>query len=101
MDSTEFSQLSITKISLSDRRDSDQHQIVLLYIFNLGIQTVQVSCLRIISERSEPSSRIFLNGEQPYPWELLHPQDKMSRHRGAELRRRSGRLGGTSLLSPE
>ncbi len=52
------------------------------------------------SPRSEPSSRIFLNGEQPYPWELLHPQDKMSRHRGAELCRRYGRLGTTSLLSP-
>ena len=30
---------------------------------------------------------------------FLHPQDKMSRHRGAELRRRSGRLGGTSLFN--
>ena len=53
------------------------------------------------SERSEPSSRIFLIGEQPNPWKLLHLQDKMSRHRGAEHRRRYGRLGGTSLLSPE
>ncbi len=53
------------------------------------------------SKRSEPSSRITLNGEQPYPWELLHPRDVMSRHRGAELRRRYGRLGATSLLSPE
>ena len=52
------------------------------------------------SERSEPSSRTFLIGEQPNPWELLHPQDKMSRHRGAEHRRRFGLLGGTSLLSP-
>ena len=51
--------------------------------------------------RSEPSSRNTLNGEQPYPWELLHPRDVLSRHRGAEHRRRSGRLGGTSLLSPE
>ena len=53
-----------------------------------------------VSRRSEPSSRDFLIGEQPNPWELLHPQDKSSRHRGAELRRRSERLGGTSLLSP-
>ncbi len=51
--------------------------------------------------RFEPSSRIFLIGEQPNPWELLHPQDKMSRHRGAELRRRYELLGGTSLLSLE
>ena len=55
---------------------------------------------RPVSRRSEPSSRIFLIGEQPNPWDLLQPQDKMSRHRGAELRRRYGRLGGTSLLSP-
>src|SRR3989344_5066414 len=33
------------------------------------------------AQESLPSSRIFLNGEQPYPWELLHPRDKMSRHR--------------------
>ncbi len=53
------------------------------------------------SVRFEPSSRIILIGEQPNPWDLLQPQDMMSRHRGAELRRRYGRLGGTSLLSPE
>ena len=53
------------------------------------------------SSRSEPSSRTFLNGEQPYPWDLLQPRDKVSRHRGAELRRRYELLGGTSLLSPE
>ena len=51
------------------------------------------------SERSKPSSRIFLIGEQPNPWDLLQPQDKMSRHRGAEPCRRYGRLGTTSLLS--
>ena len=38
-------------------------------------------------------------GEQPNPWKLLHLQDKVSRHRGAELRRRCGRLGGTSLFN--
>ena len=55
---------------------------------------------RTVSRRSEPSSRTTLIGEQPNPWDLLQPQDKMSRHRGAEHRRRYGRLGGTSLLSP-
>ncbi len=55
---------------------------------------------RTVSRRSEPSSRTALTGEQPDPWDLLQPQDAMSRHRGAELRRRYGRLGGTSLLSP-
>ncbi len=53
-----------------------------------------------VAERFEPSSRTFLIGEQPNAWELLHPRAKVSRHRGAELRRRYGRLGGTSLLSP-
>ena len=54
-----------------------------------------------VSRRSEPSSRTSLNGEQPYPWDLLQPQDEMSRHRGAKLRRRCELLGGISLLSPE
>jgi len=54
----------------------------------------------LFPERFEPSSRNFLIGEQPNPWDLLQPQDKLSRHRGAELRRRYGLLGGTSLLSP-
>src|SRR6201987_4818992 len=54
-----------------------------------------------VSRRSEPSSRTSLNGEQPYPWDLLQPQDEMSRHRGAKLRRRCELLDGISLLSPE
>src|SRR5580658_1057456 len=36
---------------------------------------------RPVSRRSEPSSRTAFIGEQPNPWELLHPQDAMSRHR--------------------
>src|SRR5207344_3505993 len=56
---------------------------------------------RPVSRRSEPSSRTTFIGEQPNPWELLHPQDVMSRHRGAKPRRRYGRSGGISLLSPE
>ncbi|MFM1838566.1 MAG: hypothetical protein RLZZ327_1440 [Actinomycetota bacterium] len=56
---------------------------------------------RTVSRRSEPSSRTALNGEQPYPWDLLQPQDAMSRHRGAKPRRRYGLLGAISLLSPE
>ena len=40
---------------------------------------------RTVSRRSKPSSRTTLNGEQPYPWDLLQPQDVMSRHRGAKL----------------
>jgi hypothetical protein len=55
---------------------------------------------RPVSRRSEPSSRTLLTGEQPDPWDLIQPQDRMSRHRGAELRRRCELLDGTSLLSP-
>ena len=56
---------------------------------------------RPVSRRSEPSSRTTFIGEQPNPWELLHPQDVMSRHRGAKPHRRYGRSDAISLLSPE
>ena len=55
---------------------------------------------RTVLRRSEPSSRATLIGEQPNPWDLLQPQDVMSRHRGAKRRRRYGLLGVISLLSP-
>ena len=54
-----------------------------------------------VSRRFEPSSRTTLMGEQPNPWDLLQPQDVMSRHRGAKPPRRYELLGGISLLSPE
>jgi len=47
------------------------------------------------------SSRTALIGEQPNPWDLLQPQDAMSRHRGAKRLRRYGLLAIISLLSPE
>src|SRR5690606_26500667 len=50
--------------------------------------------------RYEPSSRTTLIGEQPNPWDLLQPQDVMSRHRGAKRFRRYELLGIISLLSP-
>ena len=56
---------------------------------------------RTVSRRSKPSSRATLIGEQPNPWELLHPQDVMGRHRGAKRLRRYERSGVISLLSPE
>ena len=56
---------------------------------------------RTVLRRSEPSSRTTLTGEQPDPWELLHPQDVMSRHRGAKPCRRYELSGKISLLSPE
>ena len=55
---------------------------------------------RTVSRRSKPSSRTTLIGEQPNPWDLLQPQDVMSRHRGAKRLRRYGLLGVISLLSP-
>ena len=55
---------------------------------------------RTVSRRSEPSSRAALIDEQPNPWDLLQPQDAMSRHRGAKPPRRCGLLGEISLLSP-
>src|SRR5262252_9006234 len=56
---------------------------------------------RPVSRRSEPSSRTAFIGEQPNPWDLLQPQDAMSRHRGAKPPRRYELLGEISLLSPE
>src|SRR6266853_992120 len=56
---------------------------------------------RTVSRRSKPSSRTALMGEQPNPWDLLQPQDAMSRHRGSKPPRRCELLGEISLLSPE
>ena len=69
------------------------------YLFNSRTPTPDRD--RPGSRRSEPSSRTTLIGEQPNPWDLLQPQDVMSRHRGAKQLRRYGRLGAISLLSPE
>ena len=54
-----------------------------------------------VLRRFEPSSRTALIGEQPNPWDLLRPQDAMSRHRGAKPRRRCELSAAISLLSPE
>ena len=66
----------------------------------LKIRTPTADRDRTVSRRSKPSSRTTLIGEQPNPWDLLQPQDVMSRHRGAKHRRRYELLGGISLLSP-
>src|ERR1700749_1150418 len=55
---------------------------------------------RTVSRRSKPSSRTALMGDHPTPWDLPHPQDATSRHRGAKPCRRYGLLGKISLLSP-
>ncbi len=66
----------------------------------LKFSTPTIDRDRTVSRRSEPSSRATLMGEQPNPWELLHPQDVTSRHRGAKPPRRFELLGEISLLSP-
>src|SRR5213079_3396240 len=67
----------------------------------LNIPTRTADRDRTVSRRSKPSSRTALMGEQPNPWDLLQPQDAMSRHRGAKPCRRYELLGKISLLSPE
>ena len=66
----------------------------------LNSPTITADRDQTVSRRFEPSSRTTLIGEQPNPWDLLQPQDVMSRHRGAKRRRRYGLLGVISLLSP-
>ena len=80
---------------------SVQHGPLVLVSEPRKFHTPTIDRDRTVSRRSEPSSRTALNGEQPYPWDRLQPQDEMSRHRGAKHRRRYELLGGISLLSPE
>src|ERR1700685_2031688 len=67
----------------------------------LKLRTPTADRDQTVSRRFEPSSRTTLISEQPNPWDLLQPQDVMSRHRGAKQRRCYGRLGAISLLSLE
>ena len=67
----------------------------------LKIPTPATDRDQTVSRRSEPSSRTILTGEQPDPWDLLQPQDMMSRHRGAKLGCRYELSSAISLLSPE
>ena len=48
-----------------------------MYTHTLPLYSGRTQC----NLRSEPSSRTSLTGEQPDPWDLLQPQDEMSRHR--------------------
>ncbi len=67
---------------------------------SLNTPTPTTDTDRTVSRRSEPSSCTALTGEQPDPWDLLQPQDAISRHRGAKPRRRCELSGAISLLSP-
>jgi hypothetical protein len=72
---------------------------LVLRLKSLKFPTPTVDKDRTVSRRSEPSSRTALTGEQPDPWDLLQPQDAMSRHRGAKPGRRCELLVPISLLS--
>ena len=74
---------------------------LVLEVVSLKTSTPATDRDQPVSRRSEPSSRILLIGEQPNPWKVLPLQDRIGRHRGAELLRLCGLLGATSLLSPE
>jgi hypothetical protein len=67
---------------------------------SLNTPTPTTDTDRTVSRRSEPSSCTTLTGEQPDPWDLLQPQDVISRHRGAKPPRRCELLEAISLLSP-
>src|SRR3978361_1672765 len=54
---------------------------------------------RTVSRRSKPSSRTTLIGEQPTPWDLLQPQEVMSRPPGDKPPRPCGRSGGGTQSS--
>src|SRR5213080_4192990 len=73
---------------------------LVLGVAPLKLPTPTVDRDQTVSRRFKPSSRTTLNGEQPYPWDRLQPQDVMSRHRGAKPPRRYELLGEISLLSP-
>ena len=94
-----YSAMLLAKQQIDQR--SVQHGPLVLVSDPLKFPAPTTDRDRTVSRRSEPSSRATLMGEQPNPWDLLQPQDVMSRHRGAKQRRRYGRLGAISLLSPE
>src|SRR6218665_2938766 len=66
----------------------------------LNIPTPTADRDRTVSRRSKPSSRTTLNGEQPYPWDLLQPHHLITQHPGAKQCLRYGLLAIISLLSP-
>ena len=83
-----------------DHQGHVQPNPLVLRLTPLKLATTTADRDRPGSRRSEPSSRTTLIGEQPNPWDRLQSQDVMGRHRGAKPRRRYGRSGAISLLSP-
>src|SRR5574337_1277936 len=84
---------------LVDQRSSPSGPLVLRRV-PLKSPTPAADMDQPVLRRFKPSSRTSLTGEQTDPWDLLQPQDEVSRHRGAEPPRRCGLSGETSLLSP-
>ena len=86
-----------------DNRYTSGQSVPVLFVLGtapLNTPTPTTDTDRTVSRRSEPSSCTALTGEQPDPWDLLQPQDAISRHRGAKPPRRCELSGAISLLSP-
>ena len=64
------------------------HNPLVLVVGSFNTLTSTPDMDQTVSQRFEPSSRTTLMGEQPNPWDVLPPQDVMSRHRGAKPRSR-------------
>ena len=82
-------------IAVAEDPRSSQH--LARFVLGLGLPSSQLQARverlcerqqlnsRTVSQRSEPSSRTALMGEQPNPWEVLPPQDATSRHRAISV----------------
>src|SRR3990172_2986402 len=68
--------------------------------FPSGVKTPPRKSNTPVSRRCKPSSRSLLMGEQPHPWQLLHRQDRKSRHRSSKPPGRYELLLATTQLSP-
>ena len=78
------------------------HRLILLSPLVLEVTPRAMNIVdrdQTVSRRSQPSSRTILIGEQPNPWNVVHLQDMMSRHRGAKQAHRYELVAPISLLS--
>jgi len=103
-----FQRLSVTDVSYSAVRLAAQ-QIhrwsarpgpLVLGADPLKSPTPTVDRTRPVSRRSIPSSQTPFMDEKSNPWDLLQPQDGMSRQRGATSRRRWDLSGEVSPVFP-
>ncbi len=75
---------------ITGKLEASKSQFLSYYDFlPFRLPTFPVDIKQTASQRSEPSSRSLLMGEHPHPWQLLHCQDRKSRHRSSKPRRRS------------